>query len=95
MVVPWLPVPKMPTPELFLAMLVVVPGMLYNTQFHFVVPSPGSVVIISANSLVPSGAFDQDNAGEDPVPSQVYSAGSVPPTPTSFVSKKDTVELFV
>jgi hypothetical protein len=44
------------------------------------VPSPGSVVIINANSRVPDGAFDQDNAMEVPAPSQVCSAGSVPPS---------------
>ena len=71
MVGPRLPTPNMPTPVLFLAKPVVVPGMLYSTQLHLVVLSPGSVVIIIANSLVPEGAFDQDSAVEDPAPSQV------------------------
>lgn len=83
MIVPWLPVPTVPTPTVFLDRLDVDAGMPYNTQFHLVVPSPGNVVIIRANSSVPEGAPDQDSAGEDPVPSQVYSAGNLPPSTTA------------
>lgn len=81
----------MPAPELFLLRPDVVAGRPYNTQFHFVVPSPGSVVIISANSFVPTGGFDQDSAGLIPTPSHVYSTGSVPASmPASLESKNES-----
>lgn len=68
----------MPTPVLFSARPDVFAGMPYKTQLHLIVPSLGSVVIISANSLVPDGPFDQDSEGDDPLPSHVYSFESVP-----------------
>ena len=63
--------------------------MLYNIQFHLVTPSTGIVVIIRANSFVPVGVPDQDNAGLHPVLSHVYSGGIVPPSgPASLESEK-------
>jgi len=38
------------------------------------------VVISTANSLVPAGALLQLSAGDEPGPSQVYSAGKLPPS---------------
>ena len=73
--------------------LVALAGILYRTQFHLVLPSPGKVDISSAKPRVPAGVFDQDSAGLDPFPSHVYSAGSVPPSaPASLVKTKDVDE---
>ena len=92
MTVPWLPVPVVPTPVLFFARPVADPGMPYSTQFHRVEPSTGIVVIMSAYSFVPSGAPDQESAGVDPAPSQLYSVGSVSPlAPALLVSAKEPV----
>ena len=68
---PSLPTPNVPTPTLSFARLLLAAGMPYSTQLYFVLPSPGRVVINSANSVVPDGAFTHDNAGVDAVPSQV------------------------
>ena len=68
---PSLPTPSVPTKKLSLVKLDTLAGMPYKTQFHLVVPSPGSVVIKSAYSFVPAGAFDHASAGVEPVPSQV------------------------
>jgi hypothetical protein len=63
--------------------------MPYSTQFHLVVPSPGSVVINSANSLVPAGAFVQESCGEEPVPSHVSPRPSaLPAVPAALVNAK-------
>ena len=63
--------------------------MLYITQFHLG-PSGVGVLIVSANSCVPAGLFDQDRAGEAPPPSQAYSYGRVPPSAKALlVSEKE------
>ena len=63
--------------------------MRYKTQFHFVVPSPGSVVIKTANSRVPAGVPVQASGTVEPCPSHVYATGKVPPlTPAALVSVK-------
>ena len=55
--------PSTPTPVVFFTRPDAAAGMWYRTQSHFVVPSPGSVVIISANSTVPAGALAQSIGG--------------------------------
>ena len=91
MMVPWLPVPRVPAADPFREIPVIVPGMWYSTQFHRADPSTGMVVTIRANSLVPAGAPDQESAGEDPDPLHVYSTGRMPPSvPALLVSRNVT-----
>ena len=65
--------------------------MPYSTQFHFVVPSPGSVVISTANSRVPVGALDHCSASVEAAPSQVYAAGNAPPFGTVALATVNSV----
>ena len=52
-------------------------------------PSPGKVVINTAYSVVPVGAPDQAKGTVAPLPSQVYSAGKLPPfDPAELVTEK-------
>lgn len=58
-----------------------------STQLYLSVPGVGTVVISSANSLVPAGALAQARGGDEAVPSHVKSLGRLPPsTPALLVS---------
>lgn len=58
-----------------------------STQLYLSVPGVGTVVISSANSLVPAGALAQASGGDEAVPSHVKSLGRLPPSmPALLVS---------
>jgi hypothetical protein len=79
-----------------LASAVLLAGMPYSTQLYLVTPSTATVVINTANSLVPAGAFAQLSAKVEPGPSQVYSAGSAPPSAaTALLSVKAVADTVV
>src|SRR5689334_21283668 len=78
--------PSVPVRKVSFGRLFRLAGMLYSTQFHLVVPSPGRVVISSAYSFVPAGGLVQARGKVAPDPSHVYSGGNTPPlTPAELV----------